>query len=150
MVTHKMVDEFFAQRTLALVRVSCEGPKGGFSIDTELKARGYTIYLVYPGADSANIENCYAKVGDLPESVGGVIIVVPPAQTEDIVRQVADTKITRVWMQHGSESKAAIQFCEEKGITVVHGHCIMMFADPVKSFHRFHRWVWKLLGLLPK
>jgi len=25
-----------------------------------------------------------------------------------------------------------------------------MFAEPVKSFHAFHRWIWKLLGKLPK
>jgi hypothetical protein len=31
----------------------------------------------------------------------------------------------------------------------VHGECILMFAQP-SSFHRLHRWVWGLLGKLPR
>ena len=57
--------------------------------------------------------------------------------------------IRRVWMQQGAQSDAAIRYCQEHNINEVHGECIMMFAQPVKSFHGFHRGVWKLFGKLP-
>jgi predicted CoA-binding protein len=85
----------------------------------------------------------------LPEPVGGVLIVVPPAETEKVVRDAAQVGIRRVWMQQGAESETAIRFCEENGISAVHGECILMFAQPA-GFHRLHRWVWGLLGKLPR
>ncbi|MDH5439134.1 MAG: CoA-binding protein [Candidatus Bathyarchaeota archaeon] len=34
--------------------------------------------------------------------------------------------ITKVWMQPGSESEKAIEYCEANGIDVVYGVCIMV------------------------
>ncbi len=150
MTTQKMVDDFFAQKTVALVRASKQGPIHGYSIDTELTKRGYTVFLVSPDANDSDEGKCWLKLVDLPETVGWVIIATPPVLTETYVHQAVDAKITRVWMQHGSESKAAIQLCGEKGIADIHGECVMMFAEPVASVHRFHRWIWKILGKLPK
>jgi predicted CoA-binding protein len=53
-------------------------------------------------------------------------------------------------MQQGSESRNAIKFCEENGISAVHNECIMMFVEPVKSIHSFHRWINKLVGKYPQ
>jgi len=75
---------------------------------------------------------------------------VPPAETEQVVQEAAAAGIRRVWMQQGAESEAAIRFCEEHGMSVVHGECILMFAQPVDSVHRLHRWIWRLLGKLPQ
>jgi hypothetical protein len=73
-----------------------------------------------------------------------------PAQAEQVVRRAAAAGIRRVWLQQGAESATAIRFCEENGISTVHGECILMFAEPAAWFHRAHRWVWKLLGKLPR
>jgi predicted CoA-binding protein len=34
-------------------------------------------------------------------------------------------------MQSGAESTAAIRYCYEHGISVVHNRCVMMLAGPV-------------------
>ncbi len=78
------------------------------------------------------------------------MLVVPPAETEKVVHEAAEVGIRRVWMQQGAESGVAIRFCEEHGIDVVHGECILMFAEPAEFYHRMHRWVWGLLGKLPE
>ena len=78
------------------------------------------------------------------------MIVVPPAQTEAVVRAAAEAGIKRVWMQQGSQSPEAIRFCEEHGISVVRRECILMFTEPVTSIHRVHRGLWRLLGKLPR
>ena len=72
----------------------------------------------------------------------------PPVQTEKLVREARDAGIARIWMQQGAESAEAIRFCDESGIDVVHGQCIMMFAEPA-GIHKFHRWLNGIFGKLP-
>ncbi len=74
----------------------------------------------------------------------------PPDETERVVRDAAAAGIPRVWKLQGAESEEAIRFCEEHGISVVAGECILMFARPLRFYHKPHRCVWKLLGKLPK
>jgi uncharacterized protein len=138
------INEFVAQKKLALVRASRNKPIRGVSIDKELMSKGYSVAVVY-----LEDEGPGSKLSDLKEPVGGVIIAVPPDRTEKAVLQVIEAKIPRVWMQKGSESAAAVRLCKEKGISAVQGQCIMMFAEPVRSFHAFHRGVLKLFGKLP-
>ena len=145
MATRAMVEEFLAVRNLALVRASRTARVAGFSISDELAKKGYTISVVY-----LDEEGSLAELKSLPEPVGGIIIAVPSAQCEKAVRLAIDAGVKKAWLQQGSESKAGIDLCESNGISVVHGECVMMFAEPVKSFHAVHRFIWKLLGLLPK
>lgn len=141
--------DFLSQRSLAVVGVSRNGKKFGNTIYQTLKAKGFRLFPVHPQAESVEGDVCYRGFSALPEKVGGVVICVPPVQTEGVVRNAFEAGIERVWMQQGSESYAAIRYCENKGVSVVHGQCILMFAEPVESFHRFHRWVWKLIGKYP-
>ncbi len=143
------VEDFIRQRTLAVVGVSSRGKKFGNAACRELRAKGYRIFPVHPTASSLDGEPCYASLSKLPEPVGGVLIVVPPAETEKVVREAATAGIGRIWMQQGAQSPAAIQFCKDKGLSVIHDECILMFAEPIKGPHRLHRFIWRLLGKLP-
>jgi len=149
MTSRAAVDDFLAHKTLAVVGVSRQGNKFGNMAFKELKAKGYTVLPVNPHAETIEGERCYPDLQALPEGVEGVLIVVPPEETEKVVRQAAQACISSVWMQQGAESEAAIRFCQEQGLNVIHGHCILMFAEPTGLGHRLHRWVWGLLGKLP-
>ncbi|MFB0515142.1 MAG: CoA-binding protein [Candidatus Neomarinimicrobiota bacterium] len=116
----------------------------------ELKARGYRLFPIHPAAESLEGDRCYPNLSTLPETVGGVLIVVPPDQTAQVVRDITAAGISRVWMQQGAESQAAIRYCQKNGISTVHGECILMFAEPLKFYHKPHRWLWRLLGKLPR
>lgn len=148
MTTKAVVDDFISQRALAVVGISRGWKKFGNMAYRELKAKGYQLYPIHPSAETLEGDRAYPDFKSLPEKVDGVLIVVPPAQTEKVVREVTAAGIRRVWMQQGSESEAAIRFCKENGIVEVHGECIMMFAGK-NFFHKPHRWVWGLLGKLP-
>jgi predicted CoA-binding protein len=76
--------------------------------------------------------------------------VTPPSATDKAVREAVEAGVPHLWIQQGSESKEALAFCQEKNPSAVSGHCILMFAEPVGSFHRVHRWPKKLFGGLPK
>lgn len=149
MISKAVVEDFISQKALAIVGVSRGGQKFGNMAYRELKAKGYQLYPIHPSAETLEGDCAYADFKSLPEKVGGVLVIVPPGQTEKVVREAAAAGVTRIWMQRGAESEAAIRFCQESGIAEVHGECIMMFAGKY-FFHKPHRWVWGLLGKLPK
>jgi hypothetical protein len=151
MISKAVVDEFIAQPALALVGVSRSPQKFGNMACRELKAKGYRVYPVHPQAESLEGDKAYPDFKSLPEAVGGAWICVTPEKSEQAVREAFAAGIRRVWIQQGAESDAALQFCQENGIAAVHGECILMFAGGSASFpHSIHRWVWKVLGKLPK
>ena len=53
------------------------------------------------------------------------MIVTPPAQTEQLVRQAAQAGIRQVWLQQGSESPAVLQFCQQNGLETISGECLL-------------------------
>ncbi len=149
MTTKKAIDEFLKQPALAVVGVSRGGKKFGSVAYRELKSKGYRVYPVHPQAATIDGDKAYPNLGALPEPVGGVLIVVPPTETEKVVRDIERAHIGRVWMQPGAQSEEAVRFCEVHGIEHVEGECILMHASPLGFAHRLHHWVWGALGRLP-
>lgn len=149
-VNKAVVDDFVSQKKLAVVGVSRNSRKFGNFAYHELKARGYQVFPVNPNLDSVGEDRCYPSLNTLPEKVDGVVVVVPPKETEKVVQETDAAGIKRVWMQQGAESEAAIRFCKDHGMSEVHGECILMFSEPVRSYHWFHRFVLQCFGRLPK
>jgi predicted CoA-binding protein len=149
MTSKILVDEFLAQKKIAVVGVSRKKTKFGNAIYKELKQKGYKVFPVNPNMQSFEGDNCYPDLLSLPEKVDAVVINVPPVQTEKVVKEAKEAGINKVWLQQGSQSEAAIKFCEENGIDYVSNECILMFAQPSAFIHRAHKWVWGVLGKLP-
>jgi predicted CoA-binding protein len=150
MIHYKNVQDFLSQESIAVVGVSRSEKKFGSMVYAALKEKGYRVFAVNPNMQSIGSDRCHPHLNALPEKVDGVVMVVPPSVTEEMV-QIANTiGIRHIWMQRGSESKKAIEYCLDNGINVIHGECIMMYAQPVESFHRFHRLIWRLLGKIPR
>jgi predicted CoA-binding protein len=143
------IDDFLSQRTLAVVGVSRGGKKFGNAATRELRKKGYRVIPVHPEAQKIDGERCYPSLKELPEPVGGVLIVVPPSETEKVVEEASAAGIRRVWMQQGAESQEAVEYCKSGGMSVVHGECVLMYAEPTGG-HKLHHWVWRLLGKVPK
>ncbi|MEW6233982.1 MAG: CoA-binding protein [Candidatus Omnitrophota bacterium] len=150
MTKRSTVEEFLQQKRFAVAGVSQKKRKFGYVVYKNLLSKGYNVFPVNPHAKTIDGNPCYESLLALPEKVDAAVIVTPPPQTEKIVRDAHEAGIARLWMQQGAESPEAIRFCEEKGISVVHGECILMFAEPAGWPHRLHRLIWKWLGKLPK
>lgn len=149
MTSRAAVDAFLAQPTLALAGASRTGKKFGNTVLRELRDKGYEVVLVHPEADVVDGVPCVRSLAQLPRSVGGLILVVPPSQSVRLLAEAAAVGIQRVWLQQGSESEDALRLCREAGIIVVAGECILMFAEPAGFGHRLHRGLWRILGKLP-
>jgi uncharacterized protein len=139
MTSQSTVQEFLSQPVLAVVGASRDPKKFGNSIYRELKNKGYRVFPVNPHAETVDGDLCYPNLAALPETPGGIVLVVPPAETEKIVRQASAAKISRVWLQRGAESPEAISYCAANGIQVISGECILMFAQPAAFYHKIHR-----------
>lgn len=150
MTTRRLIGEFLTEKKLGLVGASRGGHKFGNKVLKELSSKGYEIIPVHPEAEMIDGVPCVRSVADLPADVHGLILVVPPAASEQLVAEAAARGIRRVWLQQGAESDAVLARCIELGVAAVAGECILMFAEPTAFVHKAHRWIWGVVGRLPQ
>ena len=150
MVSKKTIDEFLLKKNIAVIGVSRKSQKFGNVVYKELKKKDYSPFGVNPNMDEIEGDKCYSSLSELKEKVSSIVIVVPSEQTEKIVKEANEIGVKHIWMQQGSESEKTITYCDEHEISVVYKECILMFLEPVNSIHGFHKWIWKVLGKLPK
>jgi predicted CoA-binding protein len=123
----ELIKAFLSKKNVyAVVGASRDPKKYGHQVYKDLKNAGYEVYAVNPNADEVLGDNCYPNLESLPVKPNVVNVVVPPKVTEDVVKTCKKLGIRKVWMQPGSESEKAIKFCEQNGIDVVYGVCVMI------------------------
>ncbi|MBE0698298.1 MAG: CoA-binding protein [Anaerolineaceae bacterium] len=142
------VAEFVEGKRVALVGVSRSGKKFGNSILSELKDRGYQVRIVHPEAQEIGGEPCYPSLAALQGEVDRVIICVPPNHALQALRDAAAAGITKIWLQQGADSAEVMAEARKLGISPITGKCILMYAQPVRSFHGWHRAFARLTGQL--
>lgn len=150
MVTLNLINEFLAPRKMAVVGVSRNIKKFGGAVFKELKEKGYELYPVNPNAEEIQEIKCYKTVNDLPDDVAHILILTKANETEEVVKACVEKKVKMIWIQQKSDTPEAVKIIEEAGIPLIYKKCIMMFADPVQSFHKFHRFWVKAFGNYPK
>jgi uncharacterized protein len=121
-----LVREFLEQKRYAVVGASDNPQKYGNQIVKTLKQNGYEVYPVNPKLRTLEGDKCYAGLKDIPVKVDVVDFVVPPAATEEILKQCRELGLQRIWLQPGSESDNALAYCRDNNLKVVHGVCVML------------------------
>jgi predicted CoA-binding protein len=114
------------KNVFAVVGASRDPRKYGYQVYKNLKNARYEVYPVNPNAKEILGDKCYPSLENLPIKPDVVDVVVPPKVTEHIVETCKKLGITKVWMQPGSESEKAIEFCEKNDVDVVHSVCVMI------------------------
>ena len=142
------IREFVHCQSIAVVGASRSGKKFGNAAYQELRKRGYDVLAVHPSAETIEGDPSYHSLRDLPRRPDGVLISVPPGKVEPVLREAAEVGVRRVWLQQGAESPHAIAVANELGLSLASGACILMYMQPVRSFHGWHRGFMKLIGRL--
>jgi predicted CoA-binding protein len=123
----KLIEDFLEKSNVfAVVGASRDPSKYGHQIYRDLRAGGYKVYPVNPNANEILGDKCYPSLESLPEKPQVVDLVVPPKVTNQIVKLCKKLGIRKVWMQPGSESETAINFCKENNVEAVYGVCVMV------------------------
>lgn len=121
-----LIKEFMAQKRFAVVGATTDAKKYGNEIFRNLISRGYEVYPVNPRLKELEGTKCYPSLSNIPVKVDVVNFVVPPPVTEEILKECKELELDRIWLQPGSESEAAVAFCDENNLKVVHGVCVML------------------------
>ncbi len=150
MNTKAEIQDFLAQKTVAVVGLSRDEKSSSAGVNRELRSKGYRTIPVNPNARQIGGDTCYPRLSAIPEKVDAALVFTPPSASEEVVRDAAAAGITRVWLQLGAQSDAAVAAATEKRMALVSGKCILMFAEPVSSIHSVHRWFAKVFGQLPR
>jgi predicted CoA-binding protein len=121
-----LIKDFMALKKFAIIGATDNKKKYGHQILVNLKNRGYKVYPINPRLSEIEGVKCYSSLRELPEKVDVVDFVVPPQVTETVLRECRELGLSRIWLQPGSESEAAVEFCRENDLQVVHSVCVMM------------------------
>jgi predicted CoA-binding protein len=148
MTSAKSIEAFLDNPSIAVVGVSRSGKGFGNAACRSLRTKGYRVYPVNWATPTVDGIRCYSRLSDLPERVNAVLVVVPPPQAVDVIRDAAAAGIRHVWLQQGAESPDVLRLGAELGLDVVAGECILMFAQPT-GIHKVHRWLRQITHRLP-
>ena len=143
------IQSFLEPRKLAVAGVSRNPKKFGRAVYEHLRTNGYKVYPVNPNTDNLEGAVCYRSIRELPDQVDRVYIVTRPDQTAESVRQCLERGIRNIWIQQRSDSAESLELLKNEKVNLIRDRCIMMFAEPVKGAHAFHRFLNRLFGSYP-
>jgi predicted CoA-binding protein len=149
MATQNGIQQFLAQKNIAVAGVSRNSKKFGNAVFKELKKKGYQVYPVNPHMEELDGQPCFQDITSLPEEVTGLFINTRPEVTKDLVDEARKKGINHIWLQQGSADKEWLKTLENGNCNLISRQCILMFAEPVKGVHGFHRWLKKSFGKFP-
>jgi predicted CoA-binding protein len=152
-----LVQDFLAQKRIAVVGVSERRETGCNLCYRKFKEAGYAVYAVNPRLTAFEGAPCYPDLKSIPEKPDAVFILANPQVSEQVVKQCVDLGVRHVWMHcmmgtkpglaagMTSVSPAAVQICRENGIAVIPGACPNQFLEPDFG-HALMRVMWRTLG----
>jgi predicted CoA-binding protein len=137
-----LVQDFLAQKKIAIVGVSDKRDTGCNLAYKKLKENGYQVFAVNPRITTYEGAPCYSDLKSIPEKPDAVFILTSPKVTDQIIQQCVDLGVKHVWMHcmmgtkpglaasMTSVSQSAVELCKVNGISVIPGSCPNQFLKP--------------------
>jgi predicted CoA-binding protein len=153
-----LVQDFLAQKRIAVVGVSDKRETGCNLSYRKFKAAGYSVSAVNPRITEFDGDPCYPDLISIPEKPEAVFILTNPKVSEEIVQQCVELGIKHVWMHcmlgtrpglaasMTSVSPEAVRLCRENGIAVIPGACPNQYLK-ADIGHAMMRVMFRTLGL---
>ena len=154
-----MVQDFLAQKNIAVVGVSDKRDTGCNLGYRKFKESGYQVFAVNPRINNFEGDPCYPDLESIAEKVDAVFILTNPKVTDMIVSQCVELGVKHVWMHcmmgtkpglsagTTSVSPSAVDVCKANGIAVIPGSCPNQFLNP-DGGHKFMKGMWSLFGFM--
>ena len=154
-----LVQDFLAQKKIAIVGVSDKRDTGCNLAYKKLKENGYQVFAVNPRITTYEGAPCYSDLKSIPEKPDAVFILTSPKVTDQIIQQCVDLGIKHVWMHcmmgtkpglaasMTSVSQSAVEICTVNGISVIPGSCPNQFLKPDLA-HSLMRGMCRTFGFL--
>jgi uncharacterized protein len=140
------IQKFIEQKKIAVVGASRQGKKFGNMAAKELVERGYEVFFIHPKAAEIDGEKTYPSLMAVKDLAETVWVSVPADKGATVLKDAAKAGFSNVWLQQGADSPDLKALGHDLGLELVTGKCILMYAEPVGSFHKFHQVIWKMVG----
>lgn len=123
----EQIETFLAAPVFAVVGASNDRDKYGNKVLRAFQMAGRRAFPVHPKEAVIEGLQAYPDLASLPEPVGSVSVITPPAVTEKIVEQAGRLGIKNLWLQPGAESERAIEIARSHGMNIIAGGpCILI------------------------
>jgi uncharacterized protein len=142
------IEYFVKKEHIIVAGVSRSGKKFGNSAVKELLKQGYKVSILHPSADSLEGISCIRSCKDAGDTNAGLLIVLPPKNVPDVLKDAGSAGIKNIWLQPGAESPEVLDLAMSLNFEYVYGKCILMHAGNVTGVHKFHRTILKFFGKL--
>ena len=140
--------DFWKSKNYAVVGVSDKKAKFGNSVFKELQKRGYKVFPVNHRLNLIGDQQCYNSLSEIPDPVDGVIIITGPEGAKKAMGECINKRIKKVWLFPGSKCDETVNSAKGNKIELICKVCPLLYLEPVKFPHSFHRWIVKLFGKL--
>ena len=121
--------------TLALIGAS-ENPESlAFRLFTRLREGGFEVIPINPNYQTIAGVKCFSSLTELKTTPEVVIFMVNPKLTLQILPQVVELQIKKVWFQPWTFDDEVLEFCRENGLDFNTEHC--MIVAPLSIVEEF-------------
>lgn len=139
------ITDFLAGRRFAFIGASRDEAHFNTVVYRALRDHGYEVLPVHPSAETIAGDRCYRSIAELPLGVDGLVVMVAAPEVQAVVDSAHAAGVERIWLHRGvgrgAVSPEAVAWCRERGIAVVAGACPLMYLEPTRGIHAFHRLV---------
>lgn len=153
-VSLDIIENFFAQKRIALVGISRNPKDLSAMLFQELQRCGYEVIPVNPHASAVLGHPCFARVQDIQPPPTAALLMTSSQVTDSVVADCAQAGIRHIWMHRaggkGAVSAKAVAFCQEHNMQVVPGQCPFMFLPGSGGVHSLHGFFRKITGRYPR
>lgn len=106
--------------SIAIIGASADRAKFGNKAVRAYAQLGYTVYPVHPKAESIEGHKVYKSISEIPvSSLDRVSLYVPPSVGLGLIDEIAEKRVSEVWLNPGAESEELILKGEKLGLNMI-------------------------------
>lgn len=114
------------ETSFAVVGATDQPGKYGGIVYRDLKRKGFEVYAVNPYRETVDGDPSWPKVSDIPATPTMAVFVVPAKRGLEVLADIAQAGVNRIWLQPGASSPELIDALEAGGFDYVAEDCVMV------------------------
>lgn len=112
--------------TVAVLGASPKSDRYAFRAMEMLRKHGHRAVPVNPAFAKVLGQTCYAKIGEVPESIDTVTLYLGKRRSDPLIDEIVAAKPIRIIMNPGAENNDLAEKAREAGIEVIEACTLVM------------------------
>jgi len=121
----KTMPEFINQNNIFVVYgIDLDPLATSYTTYKKLKEKGMKVYAVN-SKDEISGDKIYHNLNSLPEKPDVICIATKPQDTLEVLKNILQQGTYKIWIEIGSETSEAINFCKDNNINFIYYHSLI-------------------------